>query len=177
MLRDLFTIAWALLITFLDIVYMTQYDSGLGTYSINGYHFWLLVSCFLPFIVIGLWPLAGQKNWGRFYQNEGGFRGIFLDAFMRGLFVTLVDDMMYGLFKYVLGVWSIVDVAEWYKIQFCLSCDWFWWWADFYFFHIAVTPRLMALTILGRASALVLYAVYRVINMRNLYKPGHAFIY
>jgi hypothetical protein len=156
---------------------MTQYDSGLGTRSINGYHFWLLVLCFLPFFVIGLWTLAGQKNWGRFYKNKGQFWGIFLEAFMSGLFVTLVDDTTYGLFKYILGVWSLVDVVEWYKIQFCLTCDWFWWWADFYFFRIAVTPRLMALTIIGRAIILVFYVANRVISMRKLYKPGLAFIH
>jgi hypothetical protein len=66
------------------------------------------------------------------------------------------------LFKYILGLWSIVELIEWLRIQFCLSCDWFWWWADFYFFRIAVTPQLMAFTILLRAGILMYYAVYRL---------------
>jgi hypothetical protein len=159
---DLFTIAWAFLITFLDAVYMSPYDSRWDTYTINGYHLWLLAVSFLPFIVIGLWTLASPKKRGQFYQDNGQKWGILLDAFMRGLFVTLVDDTTYGLFKYSLGLWSIIELIEWLRIQFCLTCDWFWWWADFYFFRIAVTPQLMAFTILLRAGTLMYYAVYRL---------------
>ncbi|MEM0060985.1 MAG: hypothetical protein QW726_03530 [Fervidicoccaceae archaeon] len=108
--------------------------------------------------------MTGSKNWTHFYQNKGNFWGILLDDFMRGLFVTLVDDTTYGLFKYALGLWSLVDLIEWYKIQFCLSCDWFWWWADFYFFRVPVTPQLMAFTILLRAGILVYYAVFRLVD-------------
>lgn len=164
MWKNLFTIAWVLLITFLDAVYLSPYDSRRDTYTINGYHLWLLALSFLPFLVIDLWQLTGSKNWTRFYQNKGNFWGILLDDFMRGLFVTLVDDTTYGLFKYALGLWSLVDLIEWYKIQFCLSCDWFWWWADFYFFRVPVTPQLMAFTILLRAGILVYYAVFRLVD-------------
>jgi len=159
---NLFTVVWAFLITFLDAVYLTPYDSRWDTYTINGYHLWLLAVSFLPFFVLGLWSLTDQKNWTQLYRNKGRFWGIFLDAIMRGLFVTLIDDVTYGLFKYALGLWSIVDLIEWYRIQFCLTCDWFWWWADFYFFRIAVTPQLMAFTILVRAGTLMFYAVYRL---------------
>lgn len=164
MWKNLFTIVWALLITFLDAVYLSPYDSRWDTYTINGYHLWLLALSFLPFLVIDLWQLTGSKNWTRFYQNKGNFWGILLDDFMRGLFVTLIDDTTYGLFKYTLGLWSLVDLIEWYKIQFCLSCDWFWWWADFYFFRVPVTPQLMAFTILLRAGILVYYAVFRLVD-------------
>jgi hypothetical protein len=164
MWQELFTVAWALLITFLDAVYLSPYDSRWDTYTINGYHLWLLSASFLPFIVMGFWTLLNPKNGGRFYRNKGRFWGIFLDAFMRGLFVTLIDDTTYGLFKYALGLWSIVDLIEWYRIQFCLTCDWFWWWADFYFFRIAVTPQLMAFTILMRTGILMFYAEYRLVE-------------
>jgi len=164
MWRGLFTVAWSMLVTFLDAVYLSPYDSRWDTYTINGYHLWLLALSFLPFFVLGLWPLTDQKNWARFYQNKGSFWGILLDAFMRGLFVTLVDDTAYGLFKYALGLWGYVELLEWLRIQFCLSCDWFWWWADFYFFRIAVTPQLMAFTIFLRLGILMFYAVYRLVD-------------
>ena len=164
MWKNLFTIAWALLITFLDAVYLSPYDSRWDTYTINGYHLWLLALSFLPFFVIGLWSLAGPKKLDPFNQNKGSFWGILLDAFMRGLFVTLVDDTTYGLFKYALGLWSLVDLIEWYKLQFCLTCDWFWWWADFYFFRVPVTPQLMAFTILLRLGILIYYAVFRLVD-------------
>lgn len=164
MWKNLFTIVWALLITFLDAVYLSPYDSRWDTYTINGYHLWLLALSFLPFLVIDLWQLTGSKNWTRFYQNKGNFWGILLDDFMRGLFVTFIDDTTYGLFKYTLGLWSLVDLIEWYKIQFCLSCDWFWWWADFYFFRVPVTPQLMAFTILLRLGILVYYTVFRLVD-------------
>jgi len=163
-MRNLFTILWALAITFLDAVYMSPYDSRWDTYTINGYHLWLLAVSFLPFFVIGFWTLLTPKNWAQFYQNKGRFWGIFLDAFMRGLFVTLVDDTMYGFFKYALGLWGYVELLEWLRTQFCLTCDWFWWWADFYFFRIAVTPQLMAFTILMRSGILMFYAVYRLVE-------------
>jgi hypothetical protein len=164
MWKNLFTVTWALLITFLDAVYLSPYDARWDTYTINGYHLWLLAVSFLPFIVLGLWPLASPKNWTRFYQNKGSVLGIFLEAVMRGLFVTLVDDTMYGLFKYLLGLWGYVELLEWLRIQFCLTCDWFWWWADFYFFRVAVTPQLMAFSILIRAGTLMFYAVYKLVN-------------
>jgi hypothetical protein len=162
MWQELFTIAWAFLITFLDAVYMSPYDSKWDTYTINGYHLWLLAASFLPFIVIGLWTLSNPKNGGWLYHNKGQKWGILLDAVMRGLLVTLVDDTTYGLFKYLLGLWGLIELIEWYKIQFCLSCDFLWWWADFYFFRVPVTPQLMAFTILLRAGILMFYATYRL---------------
>jgi hypothetical protein len=161
---DLFTLAWSLVVTFLDAVYISPYDSRWDTYTINGYHLWLLTVSFLPFFVTGLWTLSDPKSWGWFYHNKGRKWGILLDAFMRGLLVTLVDDTTYGFFKYALGLWSIVDLVEWLRTQFCLTCDWFWWWADFYFFRVPVTPQLMAFTILLRAGTLMFYALYRLVD-------------
>jgi hypothetical protein len=160
----LFTIAYALLVAFLDAAYRTPYDSRWGASPVPGYHLWLVATSFLPFLVVGLWSLASPKKRGQLHQDEGQKWGILLDAAMRGFFVTLVDDTTYGLFKYALGLWGLIDLIEWYRVQFCLTCDWFWWWADFYFFRVPVTPQLMALTIVLRAQVVSTYLVARLVD-------------
>jgi hypothetical protein len=116
-----------------------------GSPKMPGYHLWLAIIYFSPFLVILV--LKGLEDWEL--------------AISYGLTSSLLNDLLY----YVVGRYLFgfrVDLLEWCRCQLLPVCDkpvYF----DFLLFRVKPYPHLMPLSIYARAIAVyvLLYKWWR----------------
>jgi hypothetical protein len=109
-----------------------------GSPKMPGYHLWLTIIYFSPFLVILV--LKGLEDWELVISY--------------GLTSSLLNDTLY----YVVGKWLFgfrIDLLEWYRCQLLPICDKgvvF----DFLFFKLKPYPYLMPLSIYARIAVVYL---------------------
>jgi hypothetical protein len=117
----------------------------------GGYHLWLLLVSFAPYLA--LWAHS---------EARGGSLTL-LDALACGTFVTLVDDVLWGFARFLLGFMTLPELLDWVRWQFFSLDNWdAWWWADLYVAKVPVPPALMGWSIIARTLLLTLYAAWRL---------------
>jgi len=117
--------------------------------NVPGYHLWLLIAYFAPFIPLLL--LFGFEDW----ELVGGL----------GLTASLMNDIFY----YPTGMLLLrtsVNLSEWYLFQFGFKGFDVWWSFNAGFFTIPVTSLLMGLTIYLRIG-IVVALIYKWWNYKR----------
>ena len=111
--------------------------------SIAGYHLWLIIQYFTPFVPLLF--IFGLKDWEL--------------VLSMGLLASLYNDLFY----YPIGILLLneeVDLLDWYRFQFGLKGFEVKWFFNGGFFTIPVSSILMGLSIYARIIA-VAYLCYK----------------
>jgi hypothetical protein len=127
---------------FYGLVMINYIDLVVNGSAIPGYHLWLVLLVFMPFILVLL--LYGPRNW----ELTIGL----------GLLASLCNDLFWQPMSYVF-FGKAVDLLRWYAWQLGFS-DSFTWTFNAGFFKFEVTSLLMGLSIYVRILFVALL-VYR----------------